>query len=111
MAALRLARCEIVEGGPVLPAVAVKLKRATRKAVHEAVEGAQIDGGTLLEFARSVQASADRAGLLVAGDIRAALDVILHGQVDVETLSVSERGLDLISFWLDAESPLWRRHV
>lgn len=111
LAALRASRCEVAEDGPVLPTVAVKLKRATRRAVHEAVGGARLDSAALLEHARRIQRSADRAGLLASGDIRAALTVLLHGQVDVHTLSVSERGLDLLWFWVGAGSPLWRRDV
>jgi len=110
-AVLRAARCEVEKGGPVLPSEAVKLKRATRKAVHEAVGTTRVDSTALLELSRSLQASADRAGLLASGDIHAALSVLLSDQVDVETLSVSERGLDLIAFWLGADSPLWGHDV
>jgi hypothetical protein len=62
---------------------------------------------SLLAFARSLQQSADRAGLLASGDIAAGIATLLKGQVTLEALRTSARGLDLLRFWLEAESPLW----
>jgi tetratricopeptide (TPR) repeat protein len=106
-AVLRIARCEVALGGPALPAVEVKLRRAVRKAVHEAVGDTKLEASSLLAFARGLQRSADRAGLLASGDIAAGLSTVLNGRASLEALRTSERGIDLLRFWLEAESPLW----
>jgi hypothetical protein len=107
-AVLRLARCEVASGEPALPAADVKLRRAVRKAVREAVGGAKVEPASLLKFARSLQRSADRAGLLASGDIAAGLATLLNGSPTLDALRTSTRGLDLIRFWLDHDSPRWR---
>jgi len=106
-AVLRAARCELGYGAPALPAVEVKLRRATRKIVREAVGDVKLAPASLLAFARSLQQSADRAGLLASGDIAAGIATLLNGRVTLEALRTSARGLDLLRFWLEAESPLW----
>jgi len=106
-AVLRAARCEVSLGEPTLPAVDVKLPRAVRKAVHDAVGGAQLEPSVLLTFAQSLQRSADRAGLLASGDIAAGLGKLLSGRVTLDALKTSARGLDLVRFWLEDDSPLW----
>jgi hypothetical protein len=63
----------------------------------------------LLKFAQSLQRSADRAGLLACGEIGPALSVLLNQELNPKALRVSSRGLDLLRFWLDADSPLWGR--
>ena len=112
-AVLRAARCELGPNDPALPepalpAVDVKLRRAVRKAVHEAVGDTKLGPSSLLAFARSLQRSADRAGLLASGDIVAGITTLLNGAANVDALRASRRGLDLLRFWLDAESALWR---
>ena len=106
-AVLRAARCEVGLGTPALPATEVKLRRAVRKAVHEAVGDEKLESSSLLAYARSLQRSADRAGLLASADIAAGLATLLNGRVDLDALKASARGRDLLRFWLDAESPLW----
>jgi tetratricopeptide (TPR) repeat protein len=106
-AALRAARCQFASGDPVLPAADVKLRRAVRKAVHEAVGDAKLEPLALLAFARSVHRSADRAGLLAAGDIAAAFATLLSGGNTLTALKASARGLDLLRFWIGPDSPLW----
>jgi Tfp pilus assembly protein PilF len=101
------ARCQVADGGPVLPAVPVKLRRAVRKSVREAVGNASIDAGALLVAARRFQRSADRAGLLAAGDAAAALRVLVGDPLSMTALRSSERGIDLLRFWCAPESPLW----
>ena len=110
-AVLRVSRCEVVPGEPALPAAEVKLRRAVRKAVQEAVGEAKLESSSLLAFARSLQRSADRAGLLASADIAAGLSALLNGRVSLEALRTSARGLDLLRFWLEAESPLWGNDV
>jgi len=112
-AVLRAARCELGPNDPALPepalpAVDVKLRRAVRKAVHEAVGDTKLGPSALLAFARGLQRSADRAGLLASGDIVAGITTLLNGAANVDALRASRRGLDLLRFWLDAESALWR---
>ncbi len=109
-AVLRVARCEVAPGEPALPAVDVKLRRAVRRAVQEAVGETKLDPSSLLAFARSLQRSADRAGLLASGDIAAGLATLLHGKASLDALRRSARGLDLLRFWIDAESPLSGNH-
>jgi tetratricopeptide (TPR) repeat protein len=106
-AVLRAARCDVVSADPALPAADVKLRRAVRKAVHEAVGDTKLAPPSLLAFARSLQRSADRAGLLASGDIVAGLTTLLNGAVNLDALRSSARGLDLLRFWLGAESALW----
>ena len=110
LAVLRVARCKVEAGDPPLPATDVKLRRAARKAVHQAVGGAKLHFSSLLTYARSLQRSADRAGLLACGEIGAGLAVLLNQKPNPEALRVSSRGLDLLRFWLDADSPLWGSH-
>ncbi len=107
LAVLLVSGCEVLAGDPPLPAANVKLKRAARRAVQEAVGSANPSATSLLEYARSLQQSADRAGLLASGEIAAALTVLLRGRVSLDVLKTSSRGLDLLRFWLDAASPIW----
>ena len=104
---LRACRCSVAEGGPVLPAVAVKLRRATRKSVQEVVGDVAIEPSALLTAARTLHRSADRAGLLACGDIAAALTALSTGPASVTALRTSSRSLDLLRFWAAADSPLW----
>ncbi|NNK06528.1 MAG: hypothetical protein HKP50_04400 [Myxococcales bacterium] len=106
---LRVSRCGVEAGDPPLPATAVSLKRAARKAVQQAVGATQIRASSLLAHARGLQRSADRAGLLASGEIDAGLAVLQRHQVNLDALRSSSRGLDLVRFLLDADSPLWRR--
>ena len=106
-AVLRVAHCEVGSGGPTLQAADVKLRRATRKAVHAAVGDARLDPSSLLTFARSLQRSADRAGLLASGDIGAGLATLLNGRATVDAVRTSARAIDLLRFWLEDGSPLW----
>ena len=110
LAVLRVSRCEVEAGDPPLPATDVKLRRAVRKAVHQAVRGTKLHSSSLLAYARSLQRSADRAGLLACGEIGAGLAVLLNQELHPEALRMSSRGLDLLRFWLDADSPLWGSH-
>jgi tetratricopeptide (TPR) repeat protein len=110
-AILRAARCELAPGGPVLPATQVKLRRMVRKAVKDRVGDARLTASTLIEFARSLQRSGDRAGLLTSGNIAAALSTLLDGNLSLDALRTSPRGLDLLRFWLHADSPLWGHDV
>lgn len=107
---LRVSRCEVAAGEPSLPVTDVKLRRAVRKAVRQTVGDTKVSPSALLAFARSLQRSADRAGLLTSGEIGAALAVLLSDRLDLDTLRTSVRGLDLLRFWLDADSPLWGSH-
>ena len=107
LAVLRVSHCEVPAADPPFPAADVKLKRSARKAVQQAVGSAKLDPSSLLAFARSLQRSADRAGLLASGDIAAAFEVLLGGRMSLDSLRTSQRGLDLLRFWLDAASPIW----
>ncbi len=107
-ALLRAARCDVAVGEAMLPAAEVKLRRAARRSVQEAVGGATLSAASLLTFARSLHRSGDRAGLLACGDIGIALATVLHGVTTIAALRASARGLDLARFCMDAESPLWR---
>jgi tetratricopeptide (TPR) repeat protein len=106
-AVLRVARCEVALGEPALPAAEVKLRRAARNGVREAVGDAKLGPASLLAFARSLQRSADRAGLLATGDIASGLATVLSGRTTLDALGRSARGLDLLRFWLENDSPLW----
>ena len=110
-AVLRAARCEVGRGEPALPAADVKLRRAVRKAVHEAAGDTNFGPSSLLAFAQSLQRSADRAGLLASGDIVAGITTVLNGAVSLDALRASARGLDLLRFWLGSESALWGSDV
>ena len=109
-AVLRVSRCQMSPGEPALPAADVRLRRAVRKAVQEALGGAKPGPSQLLAHARSFQRSADRAGLLASEQIGASLAVVLNGRLSLATLRSSSRGIDLLRFWIDADSPLWGTH-
>jgi hypothetical protein len=106
-AVLRAARCEVALGEPALPAAEVKLRRTVRNAVREAVGDTKLGPASLLAFARSLHRSADRAGLLASGDIASGLATLLDGRSALDALRASARGLDLVRFWLENDSPLW----
>jgi tetratricopeptide (TPR) repeat protein len=110
LAILRASRCEVEAGDRPLPAADVKLRRAVRKAVHRAVGATKLRSSSLLVYTQSLQRSADRAGLLACGEIGAALSVLLNQELNPKALRVSSRGLDILRFWLDADSPLWGSH-
>jgi hypothetical protein len=45
---------------------------------------------------------------MTSGDIGVALgEVLPSGKANLEGLRTSERALDLLRFWVGAESPLW----
>lgn len=111
VAILRASRCRVRTGGPVLPAVSVKLRRAVRKSVQEAVADADLGSDDLVAAARRIQRGADRAGLLASGDIAAALTVVCGAEPSAERVRSSPRARDLLHFWMAADSPLWRRDV
>jgi hypothetical protein len=110
LAVLRVSGCEVTAGDPPLPGAEIKLRRAVRKEVHKAAGRAKLSRSSLLAYARSLQRSADRAGLLASGDIATGLAVLLSGRLSVEALKTSPRALNLLRFWLDASSPLWVSH-
>jgi len=105
-AILRACRRSVAEGEPVLPAVAVKLPRAVRKSVEEAVGRTVLEPMALVAASRRFQRGADRAGLIACGDIGAALTALSGGPPTIATLGTSERQIDLLRFWMGPESPL-----
>ncbi len=108
---LRAARCEVESDATTVARVEVKLPRSVRRTVHDFVSGTRITTTSLLQVARRLRQSADRAGFMASGDIGVALGEILPSRkANAEGLRTSERALDLLRFWLDAESPLWGPH-
>ncbi len=105
-AILRASKCHLAEGGPILPAVVVKLRRAVRKSVQEAVGNARVEPSALLSAARKLHRSADRVGLLACGDIGTALTTLSGGRTSITALQNSARSLDLLRFWAAPDSPL-----
>jgi hypothetical protein len=108
-AVLRAAGCELGPGATTLPSVVVKLRRAARKSVQEAVGDARLTPQDLLAAARQIRRNADRAGLIAAGDIGAALQSVLGARPTRTRLQASGRGLELLRFWAAPDSPRWRR--
>jgi len=106
-AILRASRCRVAEGGPILPAAVVKLRRAARKSVQEAVGDTRVEPSALLLAARKLHRSADRVGLLACGDIVPALTTLSGGRASITALQTSARSLDLLRFWAAPDSPLW----
>ncbi len=106
-AILRASRCHLAEGGPILPAVVVKLRRAVRKSVQEAVGDTRVEPSALLSAAKRLHRSADRVGLLACGDIGPALTTLSGGRTSITALRNSARSLDLLRFWAAPDSPLW----
>jgi hypothetical protein len=106
-AILRASRCHLAEGGPILPAVVVKLRRAVRKSVQEAVGNTRVEPSALLSAARKLHRSADRVGLLACGEIGPALTTLSGGRGSITALQNSARSLDLLRFWAAPDSPLW----
>ncbi|MBW2508323.1 MAG: hypothetical protein JRE81_06815, partial [Deltaproteobacteria bacterium] len=90
-AILRACRCSVAEGGPVLPAVAIKLPRAIRKSVEEAVGHTVLEPMALVAASRRLHRGADRAGLIACGDIGAALTALSGGTPTIGALRTSER--------------------
>lgn len=107
-ALLRAARCTVVAGQETFPAAEVKLRRAARRSIQEVVGDQAVPAEALLSFVRSVQRSADRAGLLACADIEVALQVVLGAPPTLASLRSSARGFDLVRFCMHPESALWR---
>jgi len=65
-----------------------------------------IDGGA---FQRAVLATADRLGLLLAGDIEVAIRVICGGAPTPADIAANPRALELLRFALDADYLVLKR--
>ncbi len=108
---LRAGRCEVEFDSSAVARIEVKLPRSVRRTVHELVSGTRVTTTALLQVARRLQQGADRAGLMASGDIGVALGEVLPSRkANLEGLRTSERALDLLRFWIGAESPLWGAH-
>jgi tetratricopeptide (TPR) repeat protein len=108
---LRAAQRPPAPGEPILPAVTVKLRRSVRKSIQRAAGDAPLQPSELIAAARRIQRTADRAGLLASGDIHAALMALCEGPPSMHALRSSSRAVDLLRFWMGADSPLWRHDV
>jgi hypothetical protein len=107
-AVLRSSGCR-VEGQPAPShAVELKLPRSLRRRVQELLGDRVYSIESLEAFATGLQRDADRVGLLIAGDFAAALRVIEPTGRSLEDLGASPRAMELMRFWLAADSPLWR---
>jgi predicted RNA-binding Zn ribbon-like protein len=108
-AILRSARCQVAPGEPALPAAQIKLRRSIRKQIRQAAGDETFTPAALVDFARSIQQTADRAGLLASGDLPDALATLLNGNVTLASLNASTRALGLLRFTNGVDSPLRRR--
>ncbi len=107
-AVLRSSGCR-VEGQPApVHAVELKLPRSLRRRVGDLLGDRIYSIESLEVFARTLQRDADRVGLLLAGDLAAALRVIEPTGRSIEDLGASPRARQLMHFWLAADSPLWK---
>lgn len=107
----RAAKVEVTSDMGGVPRVEAKLPRTIRKTVNELIGDRGMQLTTLFETARWFQQSADRAGLLACEDIGVALRGLLgRDRVTLDTLQASSRAIDLLRFWLDDRSALWRHH-
>lgn len=109
-AILRGAQCEVVEDAPhPVARVEIKLARAPRRAVREAIGADPTSLGDVIDIAQSLHRRADLAGLIACGDIGIALTAVLaDGQSpSVDSVRRSPRALDLLRFAMHVDSPLW----
>ncbi|MEM8609517.1 MAG: tetratricopeptide repeat protein [Myxococcota bacterium] len=110
-AVVRASKREVISDLGGIPRVETKLARSLRRSVSE-ILGEEPTPMTALEAtARWFQQSADRAGLLAVEDIEIALaSLVARDRVTIDALRASPRAIDLLRFWLDSRSPLWRHH-
>lgn len=108
---LRAAKVDVESDMGGVPRVESKLPRSIRKTVGELFDSKGARLTTLFETARWFQQSADRAGLIACEDIRIALGELLgRDRVTLDAVRASPRAIDLLRFWLDDRSSLWRHH-
>lgn len=105
---LRAARCEVESDTTAVARIDIKLPRSTRRVVHDVASNTRITTTALLNVARSLQQSADRAGLIASGNVSVAIGALLQSnEPTLDGLRTSQRARDLLRFWTSAESPLW----
>ena len=110
-AVLRASHCEVALDGDPLGALEVKLPRSVRRIVRDLASHAPTAASELRALARRLQQSADRAGLIACGDIGVALAVVSPQQrATIESVRSSRRALDLLRFWVAADSARWGLH-
>jgi hypothetical protein len=86
------------------------MPRKVRKVVPEMVRALGDDGRSILAWSQLVHRTANRAGLLVSGDIGGALRLLI-GEVSRENVLRSGDALDLLHFWLSPGALVLRQRL
>lgn len=86
------------------------MSRKVRKTVPEMVRALGDDGRSILVWSQLVHRTANRAGLLVSGDIGGALRLLV-GDTTRETVLRSGDALDLLLFWLSPGALVLRQRL
>ncbi len=86
------------------------MPRKVRKSVTEHVRALR-DGREIDAWAQAVHRAASRAGLLVAGDLGAALAAVLGAAPDRELVLESPDAHDLLTFWLSPDALALRQRL
>ncbi len=86
------------------------MPRRVRKAVPDAARGLG-DGRIIDAWAQLVHRSANRAGLLLSGDLAAVLAALIGETPTPEIVLASIEGRDMLTFWLSPEALALRQKL
>jgi hypothetical protein len=91
--------------------LAKTMPRCVRKHVHELASKLPSDAASYVAFVSALRRTAMRAGLLSAGDLRAALEMVIGQPPTIETVRKSPDAIDLVHFHLSPTSLALRREL
>jgi cellulose synthase operon protein C len=91
----------------LVPDLARALSRRARRAIAELT--LPDDVHAFETYVHAARRSANRAGLLVSGDVMLALFAVLDAPPDLAQVRASEDGRDLLRFWISTDSLALRR--
>jgi hypothetical protein len=94
-----------------LAAALTKMSRKTRKAVPELVAALPDGGASVAPWCHAALRTAVRAGLLVSGEIGAALSHLLGEAPSAAGVATNDDARDVVLFWLSSNTLALRREL
>lgn len=87
------------------------MSRKVRKAIPDVIRGLPDGGRGVGEYVTAAKRTAMRAGLLLAGDLGAALEAVLGYRASTEAVRGSADARDLVTFWISPAAIGLRRDL
>jgi len=105
VAAFAIAGDRRLEGSDTDDGLAAQLRKALSRNARKSLErlATETNIAHVRDHCRSVRAACLRAGLTVAGDLRASLAMVLADPPSLESVASSTDAFDLFAFWLSPE--------